>query len=96
MIVCDTGNHCLRLINLESRLVTTLAGNGTRGNDLEGGRIGTDQPLSSPWDACLGYSPGMMTQVPAEERTFDVVYIAMAGSHQVCYWLHCWCLFSTE
>jgi hypothetical protein len=81
LFVCDTGNHALRLVDLESGIVTTLAGNGTRGNDLEGGRIGSEQPLSSPWDICLGYSPESVKS-PAE-KSFNVVFVAMAGSHQV-------------
>jgi hypothetical protein len=79
--VCDTGNHALRLIKLGADdQVSTVAGNGTRGNDVEGGKSGVEQELSSPWDLCLGFSPEMFKR---SERTFDVIYIAMAGSHQV-------------
>ena len=82
LLICDTGNHAIRSINLDSGLVTTLAGNGSRGNDLEGGRVGPEQPLSSPWALCLGYSPEMLKS--PEEKEIDALYIAMAGSHQVC------------
>jgi len=81
LYVCDTGNHAIRLIKLGNvEHVTTVAGNGTRGNDVEGGKSGVDQELSSPWDVCLGFSPEMLKR---SERAFDVIYIAMAGSHQV-------------
>lgn len=80
LYVCDTGNHAIRLVNLASGKVETLGGTGSRGNDLEGGGK-VEQTLSSPWDLCLGYSPGMLSG--EGDRQFDVVYIAMAGSHQI-------------
>jgi hypothetical protein len=81
LFVCDTGNHAIRLVDFGSGLVTTVAGNGTRGNDLEGGNSGPSQPLSSPWDVCLGYSPEALKSISGQP--FDALYIAMAGSHQV-------------
>ncbi len=80
LYVCDTSNHAVRLVDLTSGVVTTLAGNRRRGNDFEGGKT-TDQVLASPWDICLGYSPGMWEQ--QTDKKFDVLYIAMAGTHQV-------------
>jgi hypothetical protein len=79
--VCDTGNHAIRLIKLDLGLVSTVAGTGSRGNDLEGGKLGSEQTVSSPWDLCLGFSPEMFKS--PEEKRPDVIYIAMAGSHQV-------------
>ena len=35
-------------------MVVTVAGTGEQGNDYEGGEFGTDQVLSSPWDAVVG------------------------------------------
>lgn len=58
--------------------VSTIAGTGCQGNDKEGGLVGVAQELSSPWDLELGKS--------AESDHPDVLYIAMAGSHQI--WLH--------
>ena len=28
------------------------------GNDKEGGALGVNQVISSPWDVCIGCSPG--------------------------------------
>lgn len=38
---------------LEGR-VSTLAGVGVQGTDKEGGAMGPQQPISSPWDLTLG------------------------------------------
>lgn len=69
LLVADTGNHAIRKINLSTRDVETVAGNGRlsktlaeRSEDL----LGTS--LNSPWD--IIYKDGM-------------AYIAMAGSHQI-------------
>lgn len=80
--VADTGNHAVRLINLEKRTVETVAGNGIQGSDQEGGLCGTFQPLNSPWDLCLG--PGIDSDDASQN---EVLYIAMAGSHQI--WALC-------
>ncbi len=58
--------------------MTTIAGDGNQGNDKEGGKIGIDQKLSSPWDLELGKSPNALEP--------DLLYIAMAGLHQI--WVH--------
>lgn len=68
LFVADTQNHALREIDLETRRVRTLSGNGAQGVDRQGGRRGRAQALSSPWDLAL-YE--------------GVIYIAMAGTHQV-------------
>ena len=39
--------------------VTTVAGTGEQGNNKIGGKIGRDQPISSPWDVVVGSAPGM-------------------------------------
>ncbi|CAN0914071.1 Protein SUPPRESSOR OF QUENCHING 1, chloroplastic [Linum grandiflorum] len=72
LYVADTENHALREINLVDDTVRTLAGNGTKGSDYQGGGKGTDQAslLNSPWDVCYE---------PINEK----VYIAMAGQHQI-------------
>lgn len=53
LYVADTENHALRAIDLSTRVVTTLAGNGYQGRDYRGGGIRTEQQLSSPWDVEL-------------------------------------------
>uniref|UniRef100_A0A672KTW3 NHL repeat-containing protein 2 n=1 Tax=Sinocyclocheilus grahami TaxID=75366 RepID=A0A672KTW3_SINGR len=69
--VADTENHLVRKINLSEEKVSTLAGTGVQGTDKEGGALGPQQPISSPWDVTLGNAGG------------DVLWIAMAGTHQI-------------
>ena len=45
-------------IDLRTRSVRTIVGNGVQGHDLEGGKIGREQVISSPWDVILGRSLG--------------------------------------
>ncbi|KAG5232309.1 NHL repeat-containing protein [Salix suchowensis] len=73
LYVADTENHALREIDFVSEKVRTLAGNGTKGSDYQGGGKGTDQVLNSPWDVSF-------------ELVNEKVYIAMAGQHQI--WEH--------
>ena len=73
LYVCDTGNHALRICNLQSGIVTTAAGSGNQGHDLTGGKSGPEQELASPWGICSGLSPD----------GGKVLFIAMAGSHQI-------------
>ncbi|HKK14676.1 MAG TPA: thioredoxin-like domain-containing protein [Gammaproteobacteria bacterium] len=69
LFVADTGNHAVRRIRLRSGDVETAAGTGEQGR---GAGTLSDDPLkghlNSPWD--LAYDNG-------------VLYIAMAGSHQI-------------
>ena len=67
-------------IDLSTGDVSTLAGTGCQGNDKEGGGVGIAQALSSPWDLEMGKSPG------STEDEHDIIYIAMAGTHQL--WIH--------
>ncbi|OWM72419.1 hypothetical protein CDL15_Pgr018304 [Punica granatum] len=73
LYVADTENHALREIDFVNETVRTLAGNGKKGSDYEGGGKGKNQLLNSPWDVCFE---------PVNEK----VYIAMAGQHQI--WEH--------
>ncbi|KAH6762487.1 haloacid dehalogenase-like hydrolase family protein [Perilla frutescens var. hirtella] len=73
LYVADTENHALRVIDFVNETVQTLAGNGTKGSDYQGGGSGTSQLLNSPWDVCF-------------DPVNDIVYIAMAGQHQI--WTH--------
>ncbi|KAM3860171.1 NHL repeat-containing protein 2 [Diretmus argenteus] len=79
--VADTDNHLIRKIDLLAGQVSTLAGVGTQGTDKEGGAMGPQQPISSPWDVSLGTAGG------AEE---NLLWIAMAGTHQI------WALFLAD
>ena len=81
LFICDTANHALRLCDLETGEVSTIAGNGTQGKDYQGGLEGNKQSLASPWDICLGFSPGSIDK--NEEIKEDVLFIAMAGTHQI-------------
>lgn len=69
LFVADTENHALRLIDLKSRRVSTLAGDGERGRDYRGGGSGAAQRLNSPWDVAA---------LPGGEAL-----VAMAGTHQM-------------
>lgn len=40
-------------MNLTARKVSTLAGNGSKGIDYQGGGKGRNQQLNSPWDLAL-------------------------------------------
>jgi len=83
IFVADTENHAIRKINLKTEKVTTIAGNGIQGSDKEGGKIGPLQSISSPWDVTVGPPPGPIK----DEFDEDILYIAMAGTHQI------WALF---
>lgn len=68
LLVADTGNHALRLVEPATGNVMTVCGNGVRGSDRFGGGFGAGQSLSSP--------RGLLA------RNGGVV-VAMAGSHQL-------------
>jgi DNA-binding beta-propeller fold protein YncE len=68
LYVADTENHAIRSIDLESGVVTTLAGTGEQALGVSAGGPGRATALSSPWDLAL------------DGRT---LYIAMAGIHQI-------------
>lgn len=68
LIVADRANHAIRMVDLASRRVATMAGTGECGS----GPIRPGDPLGaalrSPWDVLL--------------QEYDL-YVAMAGSHQI-------------
>ncbi|XP_045147553.1 NHL repeat-containing protein 2 isoform X2 [Echinops telfairi] len=72
--VADTENHLIRKIDLDAELVSTVAGIGIQGTDRDGGATGEEQPISSPWDVVFGTS---------EAHRSDILWIAMAGTHQI-------------
>ena len=45
-------------IDTSKGLVTTITGTGNQGDDKEGGKCGTDQEVSSPWDVEVAFAPG--------------------------------------
>jgi thiol-disulfide isomerase/thioredoxin len=72
-LVADTVNHAIRAISLNSKTVTTVAGNGEQwmqGDGPVAAVTGTSIRLSSPWDVVWW---------PAINK----VVIAMAGIHQL-------------
>ena len=68
LFVADTGNHAVRRVDLAAGTVETIAGTGEQGHSREGRRPGRNTELCSPFDLV--------------ERQ-GVLYIAMAGSHQI-------------
>ena len=75
LYVADTENHALRMVDLKTGQVSTLAGNGQRGTTPP-----TREQLASPTEACLR-SPWAVEVMPF--RTHHIVFVAMAGSHQI-------------
>ncbi|CAG9863691.1 unnamed protein product [Phyllotreta striolata] len=89
LYVADTENHAIRKVDLKNKTVVTVAGTGKQGEDHVGGKIGTNQAISSPWDICIFRTPDMdLTFHPDGNPPIrDILIIAMAGTHQI------WALF---
>ena len=68
LYVADTENHAIRRVDLQAGQVETIAGTGEQGYERNGSRPGRSYALSSPWDLVLQNG---------------VIYIAMAGIHQL-------------
>ncbi|MEN8176770.1 MAG: thioredoxin-like domain-containing protein, partial [Pseudomonadota bacterium] len=68
--VADAGNHSIRLIDLDTGWVTTIAGTGAVGRSVTAVNSGDARatPMRSPW---------------ALARDGNLLFIAMAGSHQI-------------
>jgi len=68
LYVADTENHLLRVVDLEAKTVSTLAGTGRQGSPgfLSGNLL--ESPLNSPWSIA---------------HVNGTLYIAMAGPHQI-------------
>jgi thiol-disulfide isomerase/thioredoxin len=68
LYVCDTENHLIRRIDLETFEVSTIVGTGKMTYDFAGGGMGTGQGINTPWDVV---------------REGSTLYVAMAGQHQI-------------
>jgi len=68
LYVADSENHALRVVDTNTKTVSTLVGNGTQGRDYQGGKDGREQVISTPWDVFI---------------EGDQAFIAMAGTHQI-------------
>lgn len=67
-------------MNLTTRAVTTLAGNGTKGNDYQGGGQGAEQVLNSPWDVTLVPSQPQVRQSAVDDiDSGPLVYCTMSA-----------------
>ena len=68
LYVSDTENHLLRVVDLKSKKVTTLAGTGVQAQSRANGGSLRKTALNSPW--AISHQDGTL-------------YIAMAGPHQL-------------
>jgi len=68
LYIADTENHALRRADLEKRTVATIAGTGSQGFTVSGKKEALSTDLNSPWALVLDDG---------------VLYIAMAGPHQL-------------
>ena len=68
LYVADTENHLLRRVDLKTRTVETIAGTGQQSREYFKTGPGRTVALNSPWDL---------------ELVGRVLYIAMAGPHQI-------------
>jgi YVTN family beta-propeller protein len=66
--VADRKNNLLRVLDLKTNTVSTLAGTGVQGHDRSRGGKAMEVGLNSPWDLLLDG---------------DRLFVAMAGNHQI-------------
>jgi hypothetical protein len=67
LFIADLNNHRIRLVDLVSGIIATVAGNGTAGFSGDGGPAIAAQ-LNGPWDIAAG---------------FGQLFIADTGNHRV-------------
>lgn len=70
LFVADTENHAIRRVDLGSKTVETVAGDGKQSYRREGGGKAAEIGLNSPWD---------LVQIPGTSQ----LIVAMAGPHQL-------------
>jgi DNA-binding beta-propeller fold protein YncE len=70
LYIADTENHLVRMADLVSRQVTTVAGTGRQAAWGGAGGASGETSISSPWDVALD----------VDER---LLFVAMAGTHQI-------------
>jgi sugar lactone lactonase YvrE len=68
LYAADTGNHAVRRIALDTRVITTVAGTGEQAAPWPAPGPARNSALNSPWDVLA---------------VGDTLYVAMAGSHQI-------------
>lgn len=68
LYVADRKNHSIRLLDLQKKTVSTLAGTGQQGHDRDRGGPADKVSLNSPWDLFL---------------QGEKLFIALAGHHQI-------------
>lgn len=68
LLVADTENHAIRVVNLQNREVITIAGTGEKGYSLVGFKDARETHLNSPYDLTV---------------RGEKLFIVMAGTHQI-------------
>ncbi len=68
LYVADTENHAIRRVNLKTKTVETISGDGKQADFGSIGGAARNSELSSPWDLA---------------KVGNALYIAMAGTHQI-------------
>lgn len=81
LFVADTENHAVRRIDLKEKSVTTIAGTGVQGNDRVGGKIGTEQEISSPWD--IAGIDAVANYISHKRVIFRVVFLFQFTKHEI-------------
>jgi len=70
LYVADSDNHAIRKVALGAGIVSTIAGTGRQAERFHRGGIAREVALSSPWDLAL-------------TPEGDILFVAMAGFHQI-------------
>ncbi len=77
LYVADTDNHLIREVDLPTKMVRTLMGTGKQSMECTTSEQGTALALNSPWDIVV------IPQKVGQAIPNDVLFVAMAGCHQV-------------
>ena len=70
LFVCDSFNHCIRVVDMQSCQVKTLVGTGHKGTSIKGGKLGSQQDIAMPSDVVFC-------------KQENKLFIAMAKLHQI-------------